>query len=190
MLLKNSNVTKSFGVHTEKKKGDKLSNPLPPLISTGEHNPGSKWKLTRLRQVGYRLDTSRYLLTVSHSSQTRSHPSSWKLQRGKKKKRKRIWKIKTEGDRKEERIQFFFVVDNHRVDGRGRTMHHDGQLHKQDSRRLIIGLTGYPMYSISYLRFPRLWLHQFSLKKWRSVTGIVTSQINCELADVIERWIQ
>lgn len=118
--------------------------------------------------------------------------SSIKLEatKGKKKKRKRIWKIKTEGDRKEERIQFFFVVDNHRVDGRGRTMHHDGQLHKQDSRRLIIGLTGYPMYSISYLRFPRLWLHQFSLKKWRSVTGIVTSQINCELADVIERWIQ
>ena len=63
-------------------------------------------------------------------------------------------------------IRFFFVVDNHRVDGRGRTMHHDGQLHKQRrSRRLIIDLTEYPMYSISYLRFPRLRLHQFSSKK-------------------------
>lgn len=162
-------IDKIFWRPREKKKKETNCLISCLLISTGEHNPASNWKLTRLRQVGYRLDTSRYLLTVSR---THSSPRLDLIHHaGNYKGKKRIWKNKNRKgiERKNGSIRFFFVVDNHHVDGRGRTMHHDGQLHKQRSRRLIIELTGYPMYSISYLRFPRLWLHQFSLKKWRSV---------------------
>lgn len=95
-----NNVTHRQNLLTWKeKREDKLSNPLPPNIyrerGGGEHNPASNWKLTRLRQVGYRLDTSRYLLTVSR---THSSPRLDLIhQAGNYKGKKEYGKIKTKG---------------------------------------------------------------------------------------------
>lgn len=106
---KNSNVTRRQNLLTSTWKEKKETNCLISclLISTGKHNPASNWKLTRLRQVGYRLDTSRYLLTVSR---THSSPRLDLIhQAGNYKGKKEYGKIKTEGDGKEERIDSIFL---------------------------------------------------------------------------------